>query len=138
MHPYRSAKLDRARTHSGYERENDNPALPRLGDALEIQPIDIHRIVAYAHHPRQVANPAHSRIKASIRRSGLKHPLTVAQRPGDTDYLLWAGGATRLRVLKELFAETGDARYAKAPCLFGFLTLLICTRALPIACRQCA
>ena len=118
MHPYRSAKLDRARTHSRCERENDNPALPRLEDAPELHLIDIHRIVAYEHHPRRVANPAHSRIKASVRRSGLKHPLTVTQRPGDTDYLLWAGGATRLRVLKELFAETGNVRYAKAPCLF--------------------
>ena len=34
-----------------------------------------------------------------------------------TDFIVHAGGNTRLIILKELFAETGDPRFAAVPCL---------------------
>jgi len=41
----------------------------------------------------------------------------VTQRPGEADYIAHAGGNTRLRILKELFEETGDRRFATVPCV---------------------
>ena len=57
------------------------------------------------------------RIKDSIRSTGLDQPLVITQRPNTTDYIVRSGGNTRLIILKELFAETSDPRYAQVPCL---------------------
>ena len=37
---------------------------------------------------------------------------------GPTDYIVHAAGNTRLMILKELFDETSDPRYAQVPCAF--------------------
>ncbi len=42
----------------------------------------------------------------------------ITQRPGATDYIVHAGGNTRLLILKELFEETGDERFARIQCVF--------------------
>ena len=81
------------------------------------QMIDISRIRPYEHNPRHGRNPEYDRIRDSIRNTGLDQPLVVTQRPDATDYIVHAGGNTRLIILKELFAETGDPRYATVPCL---------------------
>jgi len=81
------------------------------------QMIDISRIRPYEHNPRHGRNPEYDRIRDSIRNTGLDQPLVVTQRPDATDYIVHAGGNTRLIILKELFAETGDPRYAAVPCL---------------------
>jgi len=80
--------------------------------------IDIAQIHAYEHNPRHGRNPEYDRIKDSIRNTGLDQPLVVTRRPGATDYIVHAGGNTRLLILKELFEETADPRYAAVPCLF--------------------
>ncbi|MCP4332185.1 MAG: ParB N-terminal domain-containing protein, partial [Gammaproteobacteria bacterium] len=72
----------------------------------------------YERNPRQGTNPEYDRIKASIRATGLDQSLTITQRPGATDYIVHSGGNTRLRVLKSLYEETGDDRYATVTCLF--------------------
>lgn len=79
--------------------------------------IPVDRIRTYDHNPRRSENPEFLRIKASIRAQGLDQPLVVTQRPGDTDYMTYAGGNTRLRAIKELYAETGDAAFYHLPCL---------------------
>jgi len=81
------------------------------------QMIDISRIQPYEHNPRHGRNPEYDRIRDSIRNTGLDQPLVVTQRPDATDYIVHAGGNTRLIILKELFDETGDPRYAAVPCL---------------------
>jgi len=81
------------------------------------QMIDITRIQPYEHNPRYGRNPEYDRIRDSIRNTGLDQPLVVTQRPDATDFIVHAGGNTRLIILKELFAETGDPRYAAVPCL---------------------
>ena len=78
--------------------------------------MDIHRIQSYERNPRQCLNPEYDRIKDSIRQSGLDQPLVITQRPDATDYVVHSGGNTRLVILKELFEETGDARYGDVPC----------------------
>ena len=79
--------------------------------------LDINLIHSYEHNPRRSGNPEYDRIKSSIRHNGLDQPLVVTQRPKATDYLVCAGGNTRLKILKELVAETGDSSFARVPCV---------------------
>ena len=90
------------------------------GDSVEprVLVIELARIQPYEHNPRHGRNPEYDRIKDSIRTQGLDQPLVITQRPQATDYIVHAGGNTRLMVLKELYEETGDARFVRIPCLF--------------------
>ena len=80
--------------------------------------VDISNIQPYERNPRHGLNPEYDRIKDSIRRNGLDQPLLITQRPGATEYIVHAGGNTRLLILKELNEETGERRYSQVPCLF--------------------
>lgn len=91
--------------------------LGRTADLLELVILHVSRIHPYEHNPRRAPNAEYTRIKASIRADGLGQPLIVTQRPGEADYIVHAGGNTRLRVLKELFEGTGDRRFAEVPCV---------------------
>ena len=76
--------------------------------------VDSSKIRPYERNPRQGRNPEYDRIKDSIRNNGLDQPLVITQRPGATDYIVHAGGNTRLMIVRELFDETGDARFSRA------------------------
>ena len=78
--------------------------------------IEVTRIRCYEKNPRQCQNPEYDRIKASIQAVGLDQPLIITQRPGDPDYIVHAGGNTRLQILKELFEATGDERFYRVDC----------------------
>lgn len=80
--------------------------------------VDIEQIVPYAHNPRRAANPIFLEIKESVRAVGLKQILIVTRRPGDKHYTLKNGGNTRLKALKELYAETGDDQFHRVTCMF--------------------
>ena len=80
--------------------------------------IEVTRIHNYALNPRRQTNPEYDRIKASIRAEGLDQPLVITQEPGAEEYVLQAGGNTRLRILKELYEETGEDRFYRVNCLF--------------------
>jgi ParB family protein of integrating conjugative element (PFGI_1 class) len=86
-------------------------------DGLRLAYLDVARIRPYEHNPRRAPNAEFDRIKASIRVDGLGQPLVVTQRPGESDYLVHAGGNTRLRILKELFAETENPRFGTVACV---------------------
>lgn len=92
-----------------------DPWIPAEGP----QPIqvEVERISCYERDPRRLENPQYDRIKASIRARGLDQPLFITCRPGESNYIVQAGGNTRLRILKELHAHTGEARYAHVHCL---------------------
>ena len=79
--------------------------------------MDIHRIQPYERNPRHGANPEYARIKDSIRQNGIDQPLVITQRPDSPDYIVHSGGNTRLKILRELFEETGEARFSEVPCL---------------------
>ena len=79
--------------------------------------VDIARIHPYGRNPRRQPNPEYLRIKDSIRAEGLDQPLVITQAPGHEDYVLHTGGNTRLKILKELFEETGEERYARVDCI---------------------
>lgn len=80
--------------------------------------LDLGQIKCYERNPRQGLNPEYDRIKASILAAGLDQPLRVTQRPGEDQYLVQAGGNTRLRILRELFDATGDACFGRVDCLW--------------------
>ena len=80
--------------------------------------VEITRIKAYERNPRRSENPEYDRIKASIRADGMDQPLVVTCRPGETDYVVGAGGNTRLHILQALYQETGDERFQWVDCLF--------------------
>ena len=80
--------------------------------------IEINRIQPYERNPRHGRNPEYDRIKDSIRNNGLDQPLVITKRPQATDYIVHAGGNTRLLILKELFTETGDEQFSRVSCMF--------------------
>jgi len=80
--------------------------------------VEVTRIKFYERNPRRSMNPEYDRIKASILASGMDQPLLITMRPGDKDYVIQAGGNTRLQILKELFGATCEERFRWADCLF--------------------
>src|SRR5690554_1374036 len=72
----------------------------------------------YDRNPRSTRNPKFDEIKASIREVGLKNPPVLTQRPGDDKYMISDGGNTRLEILTELYAETGDERFYRFHAIY--------------------
>ena len=71
----------------------------------------IEEIDFYEANPRRLPNPQYEAIKESIRQSGLQQPLVVTRRPGSARYVVARGGNTRLKILHELWRETGEKRF---------------------------
>ena len=89
---------------------------PRTHDAAYLS-VPIDQIRPYDADPRHGGNPEYARIKASVQANGLDQPLIITQRPGEAGYLVHSGGNTRLRILRELYQETGDTRFAQVDCV---------------------
>ena len=94
--------------------------LPVLGDPnRECQlELSVEEIRPYEHNPRRAGNAKFDDIKESIRTSGLRSPLTVTRRPGESHFIIEAGGNTRLLALKQLWAETHDPKFRDLVVLF--------------------
>jgi ParB family protein of integrating conjugative element (PFGI_1 class) len=99
--------------------------LPSQGDArvavvqVEHQiELNVDEIRSYENNPRRCANIKFDDIKESIRTSGLRSPLTVTRRPGESHFIVEAGGNTRLLALQQLWSETRDPRYRQLVVLF--------------------
>jgi ParB family protein of integrating conjugative element (PFGI_1 class) len=88
---------------------------PRTESQIELS---IDEIRPYENNPRRAANAKFDDIKESIRTSGLRSPLTVTRRPGESHFIVEAGGNTRLLALRQLWAETRDPRFCKLLVLF--------------------
>ncbi|HUS96302.1 MAG TPA: ParB family protein, partial [Hyphomicrobiaceae bacterium] len=106
--PYKRA-MSLMKSDTGLDRE--------MTDAAEVIVLDVSRINSYERNPRRSDNPEYDRIKSSIRNNGLDQPLVITQRPQAKDYIVRAGGNTRLKILKELYAETADPSFAHVPCV---------------------
>ncbi len=107
------AYQDRAR-----DAATPRPVAPDAGVEARFLWLPVTGIRPYDRNPRRADNPEFDRIKASIRADGMDQPLVVTQRPGDEHYTVQAGGNTRLRIVQDLIAETGDPRFAHVHCLF--------------------
>ena len=92
---------------------------PRVsGESVGTEPstlveMPIDEIQCFTKDPRQVPNPEYSRIKDSIHAQGVDQPLVITQQPGTQGYQVAAGGNTRLKILRELFKETGDLKFSR-------------------------
>lgn len=80
--------------------------------------LTVDEIRPYENNPRRSVNAKFDDIKESIRTSGLRSPLTVTRRPGESHFIVEAGGNTRLLALQQLWAETRDPRYRQIVVLF--------------------
>ncbi|ABM61426.1 ParB family protein [Halorhodospira halophila] len=100
---------------------NREQSLDRPGDPVTVTQmvLSIDQVVEYEDNPRRLENPRYEEIKQSIAaQRGLNNSLDVTRRPGDEHYITCAGGNTRLRILRELYAETGDEAFARIYCLY--------------------
>lgn len=68
-------------------------------------------VVPYDRNPRRYENERYNDIKESIREANVLAPIVVTRRPGEQQFMVAAGGNTRLRAQQELWAETGDPRF---------------------------
>jgi ParB family protein of integrating conjugative element (PFGI_1 class) len=125
MSELRSVALDERSRRVSESLSVGNPArqaieLPRLTDpGAECQiELGIDEIRAYEHNPRRGANSRFEDIKESIRAGGLRSPLTVTRRPGESHFIVEAGGNTRLLALRQLWAETRDPRFGRLLVLY--------------------
>jgi ParB family protein of integrating conjugative element (PFGI_1 class) len=87
-------------------------------DDTRMMRLEVTQLRAYDRNPRRCQNGEYDRIKASIRAQGLDQPLVVTCRPGETGYMLLAGGNTRLQAMLALYQETGDEAFRYLDCLF--------------------
>ncbi len=88
---------------------------PRTESQIELS---VDEIRPYENNPRRATNAKFEDIKESIRTSGLRSPLTVTRRPGESHFIVEAGGNTRLLALRQLWTETRDPRFRKLVVLF--------------------
>jgi len=86
------------------------------GECQMVLPIE--QIRPYEHNPRRTGNAKFEDIKESIRTGGLRSPLTVTRRPGEAHFIVEAGGNTRLLALRQLWAETREARFERLVVLY--------------------
>ncbi|MEW8701947.1 MAG: ParB family protein [Candidatus Thiodiazotropha sp.] len=80
--------------------------------------LEIDKIDFYDRNPRRSPNDKFHEIKASIAAGEMDQPLTITRRPGVPNYMVFKGGNTRLKAVKELYSETGEERHYRIHCLF--------------------
>ena len=81
--------------------------------------VSVAEIDFFDKNPRTRHDPElYRQIKESIRESGVQQPVHITRRPGSSRFLLSQGGNTRLKIMQELLAETGDARFAEIPAIY--------------------
>jgi len=97
----------------------------KSGDLAPADPISttpmvlpLAQIDLYDNNPRSAANAMYDDIKTSIEANGLHQPLVITRRPGEANYMIRAGGNTRLAVVKDLYANNNDSRFAQVNCVF--------------------
>lgn len=80
-----------------------------VDDSWAVLPVTSIRF--YENNPRKASNEAYAELKESIRINGILQPITVTKRPGEANYILFAGGNTRLMAIQELWEETRDKKF---------------------------
>jgi ParB family protein of integrating conjugative element (PFGI_1 class) len=96
------------------------PAAAALSTPIADTPmvVTLDELRPYELNPRLTRNPLYDEIRDSIRARGLEAPPPITKRPGADHYIIRNGGNTRLATLRELWAETKDARFYRLTCLF--------------------
>lgn len=95
------------------------PETYEAGTACEsLRIVTLDELRPFDHNPRTVRNPAYDEIKASIRERGLDSVPVITRRTGESHYIIYSGGNTRLSILRELYAETGEERFFRLTCRY--------------------
>ncbi|MYH90521.1 MAG: hypothetical protein F4128_06935, partial [Gammaproteobacteria bacterium] len=95
--------------------------IPAAGDPVmeTMLVLTLDQLTEYSRNPRKAPNAEFDTLKASYLKTGAdKTLLVVTRRPGEELYFPAAGGNTRLRILKELWEETGTEKYFRINCKF--------------------
>lgn len=101
--------------HFGQRRPEIPPEDPITATPMVVE---IDEIDFYDRNPRRSPNDKYHEIKASMAAGEMDQPLTITRRVGAQRYMVFKGGNTRLRALKELYSETGEERFHRIHCLF--------------------
>ena len=123
--PGRQVSIEERRRLVAESLRVGNPAsqsrdLPAQADPRQDCQIDlsVEEIHPYENNPRRAGNAKFAEIKESIRSGGIRNPLTVTRRPGESHFIIEAGGNTRLLAIQQLWAETRDSRFHRLTVLF--------------------
>ncbi len=81
--------------------------------------LNLDQIHEFDRNPRRAPNAEYELLKASLFKTGAARVLlVVTRRPGEDQYFPAAGGNTRLRILKELYAKYRDEKFYWINCKF--------------------
>lgn len=85
----------------------------KVGDDMDgsMVVLPVRLVKLYENNPRVTQNPRYAQIKESVRAQGVTNTISVTKRPGESAYVVAAGGNTRLMIVQELAAETGDPKW---------------------------
>ena len=99
---------------------NNARALPEVADPkFDCQmELAVDAIKPYDRNPRRANNAKFHEIKESIRVCGIRNPLAITRRPGEADFVVEAGGNTRLIAIQQLWVETKEPRFQKITVMF--------------------
>ncbi len=110
----------RARLALAVERPANAAVDLKVGDDLDgstmVLPVDAIR--TYDKNPRTGDNPKYLPIKESVRVQGVTNQITVTKRPGESFYVPYGGGNTRVLVSQELWQETQDPKFKHLTVLY--------------------
>ena len=80
--------------------------------------LGIDEVDVYENNPRTTEHGEYESIKAAFMTGGIDTVmLQVTRRPGSDRYVLAFGANTRLKIIKELWSETGDKRFEAVRCI---------------------
>lgn len=109
----------KAQQDSEIEDPRQEPETYEAGTACEsLRIVTLDELRPFDHNPRTVRNPAYDELKASIRERGLDSVPVITRRTGESHYIIYSGGNTRLSILRELYAETGEERFFRLTCRY--------------------
>ncbi|WP_321944371.1 hypothetical protein [Paraburkholderia tropica] len=81
--------------------------------------LPVHLIDLYERNPRTKPNARLADIKEAILNTGKnEQPPIVTRRPGAERYVVAGGGNTRVLAQREVYAESGDERFAYIDCVY--------------------
>lgn len=118
-HASRQGVPAKAHQDSPVEDSRLEPETYEAGPACEsLRIVTLDELRPFDHNPRTLRNPAYDEIKASIRERGLDSVPVITRRTGESHYIIYSGGNTRLSILRELYAETGEERFSRLTCRY--------------------
>lgn len=80
--------------------------------------LGIDEVDVYENNPRTTEHGEYENIKSAFMTGGIDTVmLQVTRRPGADRYVLAFGANTRLKIIKELWSETGDKRFEAVRCI---------------------